>query len=392
MTCTCGSLSPSLYFCYIVKTDLTLLYNILALVPYPLEEKKKGIFIVFLLVIIKMKLLGWMHRKLMQNSTDPVKSYTIENHSSCFSSDDQNYYIAPTKTPTRQSLKRERSPNSFDEPFDFLSIGTFGTELLLNTGPPTPTLPAPNVEALTGQPIEITENDLDLISHELEKFLESEDVETGYDSSERSSRASVITLTDQGNVQILASSCPLQNYLLAAPVREEVKKTRMSLEELFKEGKNCGEENGGASVKKGEGVGGKGNVARLVKKVVKRLSSNSSNSTSGFDDIDDDDDNAGVSLPIKKKLAKKLVKMFQKKVYPEEMTGKRFFKVTKSNKKNKYNPSKEEHLAGHNNSDQSAKSKKKTMRLFCTGVCTGSSPVNAGHWIKTDSDYLVLEL
>ncbi|CAA0823495.1 Unknown protein [Striga hermonthica] len=354
-----------------------------------------------------MKLLGWMHRKLMQNSTDSVKSYTIESRSSCFSSthtissDDQNYYIDPTKTPTtRPSLKRERSPNAnaYDEPFDFLSIGTFGTELLLSTGPPTPTLPAPGEEDLTGQPIEITENDLDLISHELEKFLESEDVETGYDSSKRSSRASVITLTDQGHVQVLAS-CPLQNYLLAAPIglaetgREEVKKTRMSLEELFKEGKNCGD--GGASVKKGEGVGGKGNVARLVKKVVKRLSSTSSNSTAGFDDIDDDgDDNAAVSLPIKKKLAKKLVKIFQKKVYPEEMTGKRFFKVTKSNKKNKYNYSKEDHLAGHNNSDQPAtnKSKKNTMRLFCTGVCRGSSPVNAGHWIKTDSDYLVLEL
>ncbi|GER31365.1 pre-mRNA-processing ATP-dependent RNA helicaseprp5 [Striga asiatica] len=305
-----------------------------------------------------------MHRKLMQNSTEPLKNDSTD----------------------------QRSTNAFEpanEPFDFLSIGTFGTDLLLHTAPPTPTLLPTPVEPLTGQPIDINENDLDLISQELEKFLESEDAETVHNSSERSSKASVITINDQGNLQI----CPLQKYLLAAPVelaemgREEVKKTRTSLEELFKEG------NDGPLLKKGEGVGGKGNVARLVKKFVKRLSHKSSDGTAGFND--DDDYDGAVFRPTKKKLTKKLVKMFNKKVYPEEMAEKQILKVTKSNEKKNYNCSKENHLIGHNNDDQSAsinKSKKNTIGLFCTGFGRGSSPVNAGHWVKTDSDYLVLEL
>ncbi|CAA0833816.1 Unknown protein, partial [Striga hermonthica] len=416
-----------------------------------------------------MKLLGWMHRKLMQNSTEPVKNDSTGNLQACFSS--------------IPSVKRERSPNAFepaksyDEPFDFLSIGTFGTDLLLDTAPPTPTLPTP-VAALTGQPIDITENDLDLISHELEKFLESEDAETAYNSSERSSKASVITLTDQGNLQL----CPLQKYLLAAPVglaemgREEVKKTRTSLEELFKEGKKSVDD--GPLLKKGEGMGGKGNVARLLKKFVKRLSPTSSDGTAGFNDDDYDDDavfrptkkklskkyllaapvglaemgreevkktrtsleelfkegkksvddspplkkgegkgnvarlvkklvtrlspassdgTAGfnddydddaVILPTKKKLSKKLVKMFNKKVYPEEMAEKQILKVTKSSEKKNYNCSKDNHPTAHNNDDQSAssKSKKNNSGLFCTGLGRDSSPVNAGHWVKTDSD------
>ncbi|KAL3640034.1 hypothetical protein CASFOL_015002 [Castilleja foliolosa] len=173
-----------------------------------------------------MKLLGWMHRKLMQNNTEPIKNHTNGYHPTCFPiqtlSDERNYYIDHPKTWSHSNITCEKS--SFDEPFDFLSIGTFGIELL-STDPPTPTLP---------MPIKITENELNLINYELEKFIEAEETN---DSSKRSSQESVITLTDQSHMQIVA--CPLRNYLFASSVElaetdKEVKKTRTSLEELFK--------------------------------------------------------------------------------------------------------------------------------------------------------------
>ncbi|KAL3636704.1 hypothetical protein CASFOL_019003 [Castilleja foliolosa] len=330
-----------------------------------------------------MKLLGWMHRKLMQNSTEPIKNYTIGNHPTCFSiqtqSDKRNYYIDTPKTSSHSNITCEEE--SFDEPFDFLSIGTFGMELL-NTDPPTPTLPMPIVP-LTDQdqqPIEITENDLNLINYELEKFIEAEEIQTGNDSSERSSQASVITLTDQGHMQMVA--CPLRNYLFAASVElaetdKEVKKTRTSLEELFKRNNIVNDD---PSMKKLEKVvehdAKKGkNVAHFMKKAVKRF-----NPASNFDDDGDDESN-----PIKKKLSKTLVKMFHKKVYPEEMAEKRCFKELNHNKKKKNISNQDDHHI-ENIKLSTKKSKKNTMKIFLTGICKGASPENTGHWIKTDSE------
>lgn len=75
-----------------------------------------------------------------------------------------------------------------------------------------------------------------------------------------------------------------------------------------------------------------------------------------------------------------LVKMFHKKVYPEEMSEKQYVKLAKAKKKN----------SGSNKSGDesgSKKSKKKNTTLLCwNGICRGASPENGGHWIKTDSD------
>ncbi|KAI3463126.1 hypothetical protein Pfo_019789 [Paulownia fortunei] len=341
-----------------------------------------------------MKLLGWMHRKLMQNSTEPMKNFTIVQTLS----DEENYYIEPTKTLSHSNIKCKKSSNRFEankvevlyqedsfEPFDFLSIGTFGMELL-NTDPPTPTLPM-SIEKLTDQQIEITENDLNLINYELEKFLEAEETEIDHDTSERSSQASIITLSykpiegadSEGHMHMVA--CPLQNYLFAASVElaetdKEVKKERTSLEELFKRNNIVHDD---PPIKKCEGAeqqARKGNVAHFMKKVVKKFHSSSSSCTAAVE-----------SNPMKKKLSKTLLKMFQKKVYPEEMTEKQFIK-----KKSISNE--DGHHIGNNKFERSGskKSKKNSIKLSWPGICRGASPVNSGHWIKTDSDYLVLEL
>ncbi|KAL2246723.1 UNVERIFIED_CONTAM: Protein LAZY 1 [Sesamum indicum] len=354
-------------------------------------------------------LAGWMHRKQKHNTTDPIKNSTLGKLSACVSvqtlSDEQNYYVEPTEAFSHPHIKRKRCSNIFEgskveglcqeesfEPFEFLSIGTFGMELL-NTDPPTPTLPMP-IEKLSDGQIEITENDLNLINYELEKFLEAEETEVEYDTSGRSSQASIITLSyskpiegaagSEGQVHMVA--CPLQSYLFAASVevanytdkKVTYKKERTSLEELFKRNNIVHDD---PPMKKScEGPEHKArtrnHVAHLMKKVVKKFRSSSTNDTSA----------ASGTKAIKENLSKTLVKMFHKKVYPEEMSEKQYVKLAKAKKKN----------SGSNKSGDesgSKKSKKKNTTLLCwNGICRGASPENGGHWIKTDSDYLVLEL
>lgn len=86
---------------------------------------------------------------------------------------------------------------------------------LLNTDPPTQRFTVPCMN-LNNEETEITNNDLEFINYELEKFLEAEAEEIANDSSE-SSQASIITLS---NKQIEGADsegtntvpCPLQNY------------------------------------------------------------------------------------------------------------------------------------------------------------------------------------
>ncbi|GER38906.1 pentatricopeptide repeat (PPR) superfamily protein [Striga asiatica] len=181
-----------------------------------------------------MKFLGWMHRKLMHNGTEPNKKSTLGNVSACYSVhalfDEQKGYKEPTKTMTYPDIRCKKSSDIFEsnkgemifqeesfESFDFLAIGTFGMELL-HTDPPTPKLATPH-ENWTDPQKKITENDLKLINYELEKFLEAEEKEIAHDTSARSSQASIITLshaTTEGlasESQMYTMACPLQNYL-----------------------------------------------------------------------------------------------------------------------------------------------------------------------------------
>ncbi|KAL0381837.1 UNVERIFIED_CONTAM: hypothetical protein Sangu_0248000 [Sesamum angustifolium] len=331
-----------------------------------------------------MKLLaGWMHRKLKHNTTEPIKNSTLGNLSACVSvqtlSDEQNYYLEPTKTLSHPQIIQKRCSNIHEaskveglcqeesfEPFEFLSIGTFGMELL-NTDPPTPTLPTP-IEKLSDGRIEITEDDLNLINYELEKFIEAEEIEVENDTSERSSQASIITLSyskpiegaagSEGHVHMVA--CPLQSYLFAASVEvanymdKEVtyKKERTSLEELFKRNNIVHDD---PPMKKScEGPEQKArtrnHVAHFMKKVVKKFRSSSTDDTS----------TASGTKARKENLSKTLVKCSQE-VYPEEeMSEKQYIKLAKANKKSNEVTS----VA----TNQAAKRVKRKTRHCCVGT------------------------
>ncbi|KAI3457816.1 hypothetical protein Pfo_014479 [Paulownia fortunei] len=253
-------------------------------------------------------------------------------------------------------------------------------------------------EKLTNQQTEITENDLKLINYELEKFLEAEEKEIANDTSERSSQASIITLSNkpiegvdsEGDMYIMA--CPLQNYLFATSIElvetdTEVKKEKTSLEELFKRN-NIVHDDPTRKCEGAEKQPRKRNVAHFMKKVVKKFHSSSSSSTASSKN------DAAVSISIKKKLSKAL-KMFHRKVHPEEMTEEQFVKLQKGEKKDISH--KDACQIGYDEKKMvgqaaSKKSEKNTMKLSSNGISKGASTITGGHWIKTDSDYLVLEL
>ncbi|XP_057800525.1 protein LAZY 1-like [Salvia miltiorrhiza] len=346
-----------------------------------------------------MTFLGWMHRKLTHNSMEPKKNSILGNPCACFSVqtlfDEQNYCTEPNKNLSHSETKFHKSPNRFGsdefkglfqeelfEPFEFLAIGTFGMELH-GTDPPTPTLPMPS-DDLTDYRIEISENDLQLINYELEKFLEAEDKELANETSGRSSQASIITLSkpmegEDSDGQTYFPDFPLQNYLLAnsigvAETNNETRKEKTSLEDLF--GRNSIDQDQPPRESKGaEQHSRKRNVTCFMKKVVKKFHSSSTSSTAT--------DEAIVSISVKKKLSK-VLKMLQRKVHPEEMTDKHIprkdvckIEVDEGNKMVGSPPSKK---------------RGNTKKLSSDDICKGSSPTNGGRWIKTDSDYLVLEL
>lgn len=212
--------------------------------------------------------------------------------------DEKNYFIEPTKDLSCSNVKCKKSSNKYEadedvlyqqellEQFDFLSIGTFGMELL-NTDPPTPALPTPLGE-LTNKKTEVTEGDLKLINYELEKFLEAEEKEILNDTSERSSHVSMTTLvnkTPEGaddEEHMHMETCPLQNYLLAtsielAETEQETKREKASLGELLKRN-NIINYDTAIKSQELEHQSRKGNIGRFMKKVVKKIHMSSSSS------------------------------------------------------------------------------------------------------------------
>lgn len=169
------------------------------------------------------------------------------------------------------------------------------------------------LESITESKSDLTENDLKLINYELEKFLEAETKEWCNESSGRSSHASTITLsgkqTDEAENEdyekILV--CPLQGYLFGSSIelpetRKEVKKEKVSLEELFHRTKTTNDINTekGERGERGEMQAKKTHkpAMHLMKKMLKKLHASSKSSTpSGGGDATD-------SVSIKKKLYK----------------------------------------------------------------------------------------
>lgn len=230
--------------------------------------------------------------------------------------EEQNYSIQPTKSSCYSNVKFQEPPNNFKtnttelpfkesfEPFDFLAIGTFGAELP-NTDPPTPKLPK-NCENLTSQQSQATENDLELMSYKLEKFLEASEEDITQGTSERSSQASIITLSSKPTEEADSEghtclvTCTLQNYVSAkaneqAETYKQVKTERTSLKELFKRSDAVHTGHTG-NCEVAEKQHRKKNADNVMKKVLKKFHSSSSSTTVKSD--------AAVSISIKKKLFK----------------------------------------------------------------------------------------
>ncbi|KAG5249673.1 hypothetical protein OIU77_026743 [Salix suchowensis] len=379
-----------------------------------------------------MKLLGWMHRKLRQNGSEPLKDFAIGNACNCLtgqpSLDDQHYHRKQNYgTRTFRQAQKEQLRNSFagleaarveeeEEEYGeessaavselfhgFLAIGTLGSEPV-NT-PSTPTFPI-SVENITERETEVTENELKLINDELEKVL-AEDCcnessgRNSYVSAGRSSHGSTITLSGKAMEGRDSNAvCPLQGYLFGSAIELSEttpvakKEHRTSLGELFQKTK-IAEENSGIKFereeKRMEKEADKSTV-NLMKKILKKkmLHASSRSSASAGGGILD-------SASAETKLGK-ILHMFHRKVHPESSTSTR-----KADK-----PPKNENKKSNNNGGQVLPDEDITIvpRTLSRSTRRFKSQSNPPHfmytgcdsnesrecWIKTDADYLVLEL
>uniref|UniRef100_A0A5B7BUR6 Protein LAZY 1 n=1 Tax=Davidia involucrata TaxID=16924 RepID=A0A5B7BUR6_DAVIN len=383
-----------------------------------------------------MKLLGWMHRKFRQN--EPLKEFAIGQPSL----DEQQYYpksnysTKPLGKAQRDSYLRksftsleasrveeedfeEESSAAISELFHgFLTIGTLGSDAVI-TDPSTPTF-AISVENIAERETEVTENELKLINDELEKVLGAESKEDGCNDSSgrnshvsagRSSHGSTITLSGKpmegietnGNGTIV---CPLQGYLFGSAIElpetttVAKKEHRTSLGELFQRTKT--EEFSGAKYERGEKRIEKEtdkSAVHLMKKMLKRRMLHASSRSSAVATGGNVD-----SASTETKLHK-ILHMFHRKVHPESSTA--IQKTDKAHKKIKNNITYEE---GYNDGDRilpyedimifprRALSKESIRRFKSQSnppqvTLNGSdSNGNREYWIKTDADYLVLEL
>ncbi|TKY50530.1 hypothetical protein E2542_SST22034 [Spatholobus suberectus] len=379
-----------------------------------------------------MKLLGWMHRKLRQNSPEPFKDLVVGQPAV----DDEHNYPKPSfgnYKHVKQTQKEHNVRKSFagveDDEYEdessgamyelfhgFLAIGTLGSEQVVTDPSTTPTF-AISVENITEKEDEVTENELKLINDELEKVLGADDESCGRNShvsNGRSSHGSIITLSGKplegaesnGNGSAV---CPLQGYLFGSAIELSEttttvakKEHRTSLGELFQRSK-LAEESFGAKCEKDdkrttEREADKSAMHLMKKKLKKRMlhtSSRSSTSTTG----------GPVDSASAERRLHKILHMFHRKVHPENSTG-----AQKCDKYQKNEKKKTMSDGGHNKSDlvhpeedimihpKRALAKENVRQykiqpnpLQFTLGCEDSSE-NKEHWIKTDADYLVLEL
>ncbi|CAK9144338.1 unnamed protein product [Ilex paraguariensis] len=298
-----------------------------------------------------MKLLGWMHRKFRQNSSEPLKDFSIGQ----LSLDGQEYYPNPNycSKPISKGQHDNHFRNSFasleaarveegleDESqatlselfHGFLAIGTLGADPIV-TEPSTPTF-AISVENITEKETEVTENELKLINEELERVLGAEARDDGSNDSSgrnshvstgrnshvstgRSSHGSTITLSgkqiesseNNGNGTI---TCPLQGYLFGSAIELPEttvgkKEHRASLGELFQKTKLAEEKRTDKETEK--------SAVHLMKKILKKTMLHPSSRSSTAD-------SGGTADPASAETKlHKILHMFHRKVYPESSTA-----------------------------------------------------------------------
>ncbi|KAJ8546445.1 hypothetical protein K7X08_019028 [Anisodus acutangulus] len=312
-----------------------------------------------------MKLLGWMHSKLKQKDNEPANNTTtiVGNSVTSFS--------AHKEVKSINGAEMVFQEEQFDEIFPgFLAIGTLGNYQTTNTDPPTPTFTMPFEHIET----DIREKELKFINDELEKFLEEKVNEVAYESSERT-----IALSDKhtetgptecyGNME----ECPLQKYLFGSSVElpeidSEVKQQKQFMEELFKK-KNIIQEGDVGNEGKEKKQGKRKHAAHFMKKMLQSLQSKSKSSTTASSK-----GNITGSVSSKKKLPQ-VLKMFHRKVHPVNDNNLQDNETSNISCK-----------AGNMGSISEVNTK------FPPAPTPKKEVINREHWIKTDSDYLVLEL
>ncbi|VFQ81048.1 unnamed protein product [Cuscuta campestris] len=400
-----------------------------------------------------MKLLGWMHRKFRQGSGEPLKDfssghpplddiqcYPKANHyftkSSSKSQRDNHHLLlrksfADSRTAGEsdhhgqyyddEDLQRDSSAAALSDLFHgFLAIGTLGGDHPLGGGgggdpyaTPTFSISMDNIaEKETG---EVTESDLRMINDELEKVLLGDGVaadqiasgRSSLVSNPRSSHCSTITLSRKQLESIEAAAaagaaatniCPLQGYLLgsaAIGVPETAankKEPRPSLGELFQKTKMVDESSYGNKGESNKKENDKSSVHHLLKKILKKGMIHPSSSSKGSSNADSAADTK----------FNKVLQMFHRKVHPESIAATE--KLEKpSNKQNQLMY--DNLLAGGGGGEDVALVPKRRMSN-CGGMRHLKSQSGLRHqlaagdpnvmnkecWIKSDADYLVLEL
>ncbi|XP_047319404.1 protein LAZY 1-like [Impatiens glandulifera] len=393
-----------------------------------------------------MKLLGWMHRK--NRSIEPLKDFSIGQPSL----DDQhlfsksNYGNKPSGKSQRDNYLRrsfaslqaarveedefeEETSSQFSDIFHgFLTIGTLGSDQV-TTDPSTPTFTI-SVENITQKETEVTENELKLINDELEKELGAEDGYTdssgrnshasngrsshasngrsSHASNGRSSHGSTITLNAKlmdGPETNGTAVCPLQGYLFGStfelPEPTIIKKVnRTSLGELFQKAK-IAEETSGIKCEREEkqtdkeaDKSAKDIMKRMLKKGIAHASSRNSGITGG-----------NVDLTAKETKLQKIMHMFNKKVHPESSTAiPTVDKPVKNEIKSiicERNYKKRDGMFPDDDitifptralSKECVQCFKNHSNSTHVTMCASDSNGNRECWIKTDADYLVLEL
>ncbi|KAJ4835154.1 hypothetical protein Tsubulata_009737 [Turnera subulata] len=388
-----------------------------------------------------MKFLGWMHRKFRQN--EPLKDLAVGNPCNCLTGQasleeqqffpKQNYGSRPFRLTQKENLRKsfaglealrveeeedydEESSVAMSELFHgFLAIGTLGSDTVTN-GPSTPTFPI-SVENITEKETEVTENELKLINDELEKVFAEEccndsSGRNSYVSAGRSSHGSTITLSGKplegqesnGNGTAV---CPLQGYLFGSSIELSEttpvakKEHRTSLGELFQKTKMAEEYPGVKFEREEKRIDKEADksAVNLMKKILRKkmLHASSRNSTSA--------DGGPVDSNSAETKLHKILHMFHRKVHPESSTSTEKAAKPPKYENKKYSINRGQNTGGQMISDeditiipQRAPSKRSLRRHksqsnpphFMFAGCDSNGSREC--WIKTDADYLVLEL
>ncbi|GAA0156176.1 hypothetical protein LIER_13729 [Lithospermum erythrorhizon] len=334
---------------------------------------------------IETKVLGWLHNKFKHNGTASLKTSTESR--SCFACL-RKHEVELENFPTEIKLENEediKNDGLVSELFlGFLAIGTLGGELL-NTETPTPTIPS-IFEDTTNEEQKITENELKLISSKLEALFDGEQEETANKTSARSSHASVITLsnyqTEDTNTedQRHIPTCALLKYLFGSSLELKeaempIKKKNNSLGDLFKRNKGHShrEEIQEPSKKQAK----KRDTTVFLKKMLKKIHSVSVTTKTPPGDA------SHGSLPIRK--LPKVFKLVPRKVHPEGSMARKG--LTKS-----CNKRFEESFCKSDYQSANQEMVINSTEIFSRRVKIDPPTANREHWIKTDTEFLVLEL